>query len=376
MSGPEPNSPVRPNDNAAQVTPIWISRRLQTALIIAVFVLLSLAVWRVPAILGIVIGAVALALILSHPVGWLARVMPRGLALLLTLLILLFGLGLALVLLIPLLIDQLTALITAWPDIQLRLDHLLDDFTRTLADRGFLPDAGERQSNQVRHELSRWGQELAGNLLAWLLALASGIVTFGIQAFAILIVAVYLLLDPRRSRDAFISYAPDRYSSDAAELWDNFGASISRYLGGVVLVAVVTGGVSGLVLWLLGVPYPLLLGLWVAFTSLVPVFGTYLGVVPAVPLALAESPTTAVLTVLAYVIIQNVQDNVLTPRIQGQTARVHPILVLLTVLWTGMAFGLFWSVLAVPALVVIRVLFDFFRRRLRVRPEQHADDWP
>lgn len=374
MSGLETGNPVRPDEAPGQPTPIWISKRLQTALLVVAFALLALAVWRVPSILAIVISAIALALILSHPVGWLARVMPRGLALLLTLLLLLCGLGLALVFLIPLLIDQLTEFIIAWPDIQQRLDQMLDDVTRELAAQGYLPDDGQGQSDRLREELSSLGQELAGNLLGMLLTLASGFAAFALQAFAIFIIAIYLLLDTRKARDAFISYAPERYRVDAAELWDAFETSISRYLGGVILVAAVSGGLSGIVLWALGVPYPLLLGLWVAFTSLIPIFGTYLGVVPALPLALAQSPTTAVLTVLAYIIIQNVQDNVLTPRIQGQTAHVHPIIILLAVLWTGLAFGLFWSVIAVPALVVIRVLFDFFRRRLRVRPEQ--DDRP
>jgi predicted PurR-regulated permease PerM len=118
-----------------------------------------------------------------------------------------------------------------------------------------------------------------------------------------------------------------------------------------------------------GVPYPLLLGLWVAFTSFIPIFGTYIGVVPVLPLALAVSPTTALLAVLAYVLIQQLQDNILTPRVQGETAHVHPVVVLLVVLWVGWAFGLFWSVLAVPALVAVSALVDFLRARVRIRPD-------
>jgi predicted PurR-regulated permease PerM len=118
------------------------------------------------------------------------------------------------------------------------------------------------------------------------------------------------------------------------------------------------------------VPYALLLGVWVSLTSVIPTFGAWLGAVPAVLLAITQSATTAILTVLLYVFIQQVESNILTPRVQGQAAHVHPIIVLLTVIWTAQALGLLWSALAVPALVVIRVLFDFFRVRLRVRPAQ------
>lgn len=353
---------------AQRPTPIWISRRLQIALVIAGIALLAWAIWVVPAILMILLAAAALALILSFPVRALSRLMPRWLAVLITLLLVLGLLVLAAVILFPLLIDQLTRLIAAWPSIESRLDQMLDEAFRALQHRGLLTadDVGLR--DQVRQAASNWGRNLAGNALAALLRVASGAAGFAVQMIAIVIVAIYLLLDVRRLRDAFIELAPTGYEDDVAELWDTFGESMSRYLSGVVVVAVITGTTSGITLWLLGVPYALLLGVWVAFTSFIPVFGTYLGVVPALPLALAQSPTTAILTILTYVIIQNVQDNVLTPRVQGEAARVHPIIILLSVLWTGIAFGLFWSALAVPALVMARVLFDFFRVRLRVRP--------
>jgi predicted PurR-regulated permease PerM len=356
--------------STARPTPIWISHRLQIALIVGAAALLVFAVWRVPAILSIVIGAVALALILSFPVSLVSRAMPRGLAILVTLVLLLGLIVLALAVLVPLLIEQLTALIVAWPSIQDRLNLILEEVTRGLQARGLLLGESADQAARLRRELGAGGQEIAGNLLAWVLGLATGAVGFAVQVFAIVVIAIYLLLDVSRLRDAFIDLAPSRYHRDAAALWDTFADSMSRYLGGVVFVAAITGVISGVALWVLGVPYAVLLGLWVAFTSFIPTFGTYLGVVPALPLALVQSPATLVLTILVYVIIQLVQDNVLTPRVQGQTAHVHPILVLLTVLWTGLAFGLLWSVLAVPALVVVRVLFDFFRARLRVRPDE------
>jgi predicted PurR-regulated permease PerM len=299
-------------------------------------------------------------------------VLPRGLAILVTLLLMVGVILLALTNLIPLLIEQLTDLILAWPSIQNDLDQLLDRGIESMRARGLLPEESADLSDRIRADLGNRAQRLAAELLRGVLGLASGAIGFAVRLIAILIIAIYLLLDVGKLRDAFIDFAPSRYSDDATELWDAFGASMSRYLGGVVVVAGITGAASGVALWLLGVPYSILLGAWVAFTSLIPVFGTYLGVVPALPLALAESPTTAVLTILVYVVIQNVQDNVLTPRIQGEAAHVHPIVVLLTVLWVGYAFGLVWSVLAVPALVVARVLFDFFRVRLRVRPDGNS----
>ena len=369
MSEVEADRGARLSQDAVPTTPIWISHRLQIVLIIGAFLLLLLAVWRVPGILTIVLGGVGLALVLSHPVGWLSRVMPRGLAILMALLLLLGGIALALAVLIPLLIDQLTELIAAWPGIQDTLIRLLDEATEGLRTRGLLPEEGASLSDRLRADLSVQAQAIATGLLGGLLDVASGAAGVAVQVFAILFIAIYLLVDVRKVRDAFISLPPERYREDADALWHAFGVSMSRYLSGVVFVAAFQGGLSAVALWALGVPYALLLGVWVALTSVIPTFGAWLGAIPAVLLAITQSPTIAVLTVLLYVLIQQVESNILTPRVQGQAAQVHPIVVLLTVIWTAQALGLLWSALAVPALVVIRVLFDFFRVRLRVRPE-------
>ena len=112
--------------------PIWISHRVQVALIAAGLVLLLLAVRRVPEILTVVISAGVLALLLSFPVQWLSRAMPRWLAVIVTLLLLLGALVLALVFLVPRLIDQLTQLLAAWPDVQAALNRAVDDGIQAL----------------------------------------------------------------------------------------------------------------------------------------------------------------------------------------------------------------------------------------------------
>ncbi len=370
MPGEASDARSEPASGDAPPTPIWISHRLWVGLIVAAVALLLLAIWRAPSILTVVLGGVTLALILSIPVRWLSRVMPRWLAIVVVFLLLLGVIALALAVIVPLLIDQLTGLVSAWPRLQASLDRMLDDVVQELRSHRLVTGTGTSLADQVRDRVSGWARGAAMELLRRLLGLASGAIGSSFQAIAVVIIAVYLLLDARKLREWFIGLPPARYHDDAAALWDDFGDSIGRYLGGVILVAVIAGGLAGGALLALGVPYPALLGLWNAFTAFIPIFGTYLGVVPVIPLALTQSPRTAVLAVLAYVIIQQLQDNVLTPRVQSRTAHTHPIVVLVTVLWTALAFGLFWSALAVPALVAFRVLFDFFRVRLRVRPDR------
>jgi len=109
-----------------------------------------------------------------------------------------------------------------------------------------------------------------------------------------------------------------------------------------------------------------LLGLWMTVTALVPYLGAFLGAIPAVVIALTISFPTAMLTAVVYLVINQIEGNFLTPRIQGQAVRVHPVLIFLAVIAGSQFAGILGVVLAVPTLAVLRVLADFFAARLRV----------
>ncbi len=98
--------------------------------------------------------------------------------------------------------------------------------------------------------------------------------------------------------------------------------------------------------------------------AFIPYLGAWLGAIPAEIVALTVSPTTALLTAVLFLGIQQLEGNFLTPKIQGNTLRVHPVLVFLAVIVGGGLGGIIGVIVAVPSLAVGRVLFDFFRVRL------------
>jgi predicted PurR-regulated permease PerM len=208
-------------------------------------------------------------------------------------------------------------------------------------------------------------QNLARQVLGGLLRFVS--VTFGIalSLFGVLFVAVYLLVNVRKIKATFLMTAPKRYRRDASELWDSFAFTLSRYLSGLVLDMFIQGAISAVGLFLLGVPYALLLGAWVSLTAIIPYLGAWLGAIPAVIVAFTVSPTTALLTALLYLLIQQLEGNFLQPKIQGTALNMPSILIFLAVIAGGEIAGLLGVIFAVPSLAVLKVLFDFFRARLQ-----------
>lgn len=357
-------------------TPIFVSPRVMAVIAVVGIVVLAYVLYAAPSILIVALGGTVLAIILSFPVRALSSFMPRGLAILITLLGLLGLAALALGFLVPLLVRQLRTFILVTPAIANSASVFLRELLNPLVERDLLPVEPEEIMAGLVQDLFTRAREIIEGILGGLLGFISGAFTFGVVLFGMLFVAVYLLVDVRKVKAAYLKAAPARYRRDARELWDAFGVSLSRYLGGLVFVVLVQGVLAGLALWALGVPYAILLGAWVSLTAIVPYLGPFLGAIPAIVVALTfgstnfeSHTTTAILTVVAYVLIQQFEGNFLTPRVQGQALHVHPIIVLLAVIGGAQLAGLAGVIFAVPTLAVLRVFFDFFRTRIRTQPE-------
>lgn len=367
---------VAAGPHRATPTPIWISRRTRSVLLAAAAAALVLLVYHAPTVLVLALGGGALALVLSFPVRALSRVLPEWASITLTLLLATGLLVLAIVLLVPLLVEQLGELVETAPAIAQQLGERVPSVVDWLAERGLIQESREQMLARIRHEAFEGARQFARTLLGNLGQILTRLAGLLIGLFAMVVTAVYLLADARRFRLRLLRSTPRRYRGDLHELWDAFSFTLSRYLGGLALTLFAQGALSAIALYLLGVPYALLLGAWVALTAIVPFLGAWLGAIPALLLALTVSPLTALLTGVLFLLIQQFEASVLTPRIQGEAVRVHPLIILLGVIAGGQLFGLVGVLFAVPVLAMLRVLLDFFRARLRVRRQAEPKRLP
>src|SRR5918994_1394801 len=225
--------------------------------------------------------------------------------------------------------------------------------------------------------LSRWmPREIA--------ILVSFLGLFGLVLLAILILVPLLVVQAVALASALPDLANNaqRYLLAGLELLDKNGllpgttdqvlASIGENLSGSArdIAGSVLGGTFGVVSGTFSFALSLFGVVFVSAYMLIDVrrFKTaYLRAFPAVIVAFTVSPTAVILTVIVFVVIQQLEGNFLMPKIQGQSLHVHPVLVFLSVIIGGGLAGLVGVLLAVPTLAMLRVLFDFFRARLRIR---------
>jgi predicted PurR-regulated permease PerM len=185
--------------------------------------------------------------------------------------------------------------------------------------------------------------------------------------FLVLMVAAFILIDLERVQAFLRSLVPDAYQID----YDRIVAGIDRGLSGVIrgqlLICSINGAMTYFGLLIFHVKYPLLLAGIAATMSLVPIFGSILSSVPIVAIALISSGTFDLkqgLFVLGWIIgIHLVEANLLNPKIMGDAAKIHPVLVVFALIAGEHSFGLVGALFAVPVASMIQTIFVYYRRR-------------
>lgn len=304
--------------------------------------------------------AVALAYLLAPAVGALEA---RGLSRPLAILAVYLGLGLAAAALI---LQVLPGALREWqrlardlPAYGAQARAALDALQARFRDAG-LPQGLRAGLDQTLARLQQRADGLmataVGNLLLYLEWL-------GYLALAP-ILAFYLLRDLEAFKAAFARLLPDRWRGPVLGLLRDIDGVLAGFVRGQVLLAAAVGTLAGLACHLLGLRFAFLLGLWAALTEMIPYVGPLLGAVPAVVVALAQSPVRALQVAAAFALIQQLENAVLGPRLLGAHVGLHPLVVLLAVLAGGYLFGVPGLVLAVPAAGVARVVGRFAYRYL------------
>jgi len=306
-------------------------------------------------------------MVLSFPVNLFTRVLPRGWAILAAFLILLAIILVIAFVFIPLLVEQIGALLRALPTLVQNLEQSLTDGLARLDQNGMLPRSPAEIAQNIGEEIERNIGILLQNMLGGTWGFVYGTFNAALFLFALIFVAASLLANVRDFKAAFLNSVPHRYRWDSRQLWNALGHVLTRYIAGLMFILAIQGALSALALYFIGVPYALALGTWVSITAVVPFIGAWIGAVPAIVVALSVSPSAVFLTALTFLIIQQLEGNFLTPRIQGQTLNVPSVLIFLAVIAGGALGGISGVLVAVPAVAVLRVLFDFFRVRLKIR---------
>ena len=187
------------------------------------------------------------------------------------------------------------------------------------------------------------------------------------NALLVLVISFYVLLYFERIREWLIAAAPAPYQADARALLGATGVIWQAFLRGQLILGLVVGVAMGLSMTILGVRFALGIGLIAGVLEFIPIFGALVTAIIAVLVALFQGSNSLGLTAFGFalvvagasILIQQVENNVLVPRIIGHSLDLNPLVVVLALLAAGSLAGVVGLLLAAPAVATLKLIFSY-----------------
>jgi predicted PurR-regulated permease PerM len=181
------------------------------------------------------------------------------------------------------------------------------------------------------------------------------------------LISIYLLLEREKITDALLHTIPETVRDQSLELFYAVEGSLVKYLRGQLLLCAIMGVLGWAIMFFTVGEYALAVGAWVAATELIPVLGAFLGAIPAVAIALFVPQGgffEALLVAGLFLVAQQIEGNLLVPRIQGGSVGVHPLIVLFATLAGTALYGIIGAIFAVPVVAIVAATIRYLQGTL------------
>jgi predicted PurR-regulated permease PerM len=224
-------------------------------------------------------------------------------------------------------IDKLQSQTRAWPDgLQARLDEGIDTFEKKL-----------------------------DSLLTILVNILMKFFNSALIMMIIPFIAFYMLKDFQLIKRAAWYMTPKKWRKKGTLFLKDVDESLGSYIRGQLLICIIIVSISALLFWIFHLRYPLLLGLIVGATNVIPYFGPIIGAVPAVIIAATSSVKLVIITLVIVFGLQFLEGNILSPFIVGKSLHMHPLIIMFALTAGGEIGGILGLIMAVPVLVILKV---------------------
>jgi predicted PurR-regulated permease PerM len=297
--------------------------------------------------------AILMAVVFSFPVGLLSRVMPRGLAVICTLVTFLIGVAGMGLLAAPVISHQVKQLAVQVPEAASRLD---DWFTEIHAKSGV---SQMPQGNQLANRLKDRAAKAVEEVASMTVPAAFGAL-YGLSgAFLVLILGAFLVLQPDTYRRALRTLVPAHYNSVFDESWRRLGQGLRHWIGGILISMSIMGVFTATALKIAGIDDWFMLGVLTCAGTFIPYAGAIVTSVPGLILALAQSPRHLAYAMIVYLGVHIVEGYIVQPLVMKRAVELKPGTLLFWQLLMGSIFGLMGIVVATPLLVCAEMLVGY-----------------
>ncbi len=344
-------------NSPSQLVP-WTFWRVVWATLVLVFVALSFwLLYRFNQVIFILFIGIVLGTVIRPAVNWLhQRGLPRMAGVLVVYLLLLALLISFVLLLFPLIVEQGMTIATALPGYYQSLREWMVNTPNPLIVRlsEFIPTVlpGLKPLEQTGEEM----MVSVGQALGYVTSVAKIIFI----AIVILVLAFYWTLDGPRAIKSFLLLVPQDQRESIGELISAMESKVGFYIAGQGLLCLIIGIMALVAYLLIGLPNALVLALIAGVLEAVPLIGPLVGALPAVLVAMSIAPDKLIWVIVATVVIQQLENSLLVPRVMRHAVGVNPFVSLLAIFAFSSLFGVAGALMAIPLAAMIQLLFERF----------------
>jgi len=309
--------------------------------------------------------AVAIAYLLTPLVIILQKKMRRVFAVTITFLIFIGIIFTTLFFVIPVIIDQFKTFINSLPLYIENLSKIINDFLKNSL---FIKNIENITGEEI---VTKDASIIADYFLSMIetkeIDVFQGITTFGRSVVDVILYIVvgpllglYILLYSDRIRPFFMKILPARFRKDTNVVLDIINKVAGKYITAQILVSIVVGILCTIVLLILKVDLAVLLGFIAGFFNIIPLIGPIIGAIPAALTALFVSPLTALIVIISFTAIQQIDNYVISPNIMKYRVGVHPGIIIFSLMAGGALMGFWGLLIAVPVVAIVQELIKYY----------------
>lgn len=218
--------------------------------------------------------------------------------------------------------------------------------------------------NSMKKAINELIVKMQGSLMGSLSNIVSKLYGFLTSAFRLVLIIIfsfYFSVDKERFILKVKKAMPNKYRDDISYLTSNIDTALQQFIRGRMLLAIFVGVLTMLYLLVLRVDFAIIIGLITCVADIIPYIGPFLGCAPAVLFAFMDSPMKALWVLILFVIVQWIENNILAPKLIGDSTGLNPLVILISIIIGGGIFGVWGMVISVPLTSIIFILVDFIK---------------
>lgn len=313
---------------------------------------------RITRILSPFFMAIPLAYIVKPVADKLAlRKIPMSISILSVYFIFLLALAAASIFFIPELATNIRELMDTLPDLMSRYEQIFNRLLSAIKTSKWSDDVKIVIFKEIENGTALVQKSLVGFLENGLNIIVD-IVRIIFDLTVAMVITYYVVKDADKFRDYSLSLLPKRWRSRFISIGKEINLILAGFIQGQLLTAFFVGVLETMGLMLIKMKYPLALGMVGGLANIIPYFGPYIGTVPALAVALTISPMKALWTIVVFLVVQQIDNSFISPKVIEGKLGLHPVATIFAVLVGGEFFGILGMLLAVPVMAIMRVLVN------------------